>query len=131
MTKEEILAMEAGQELDKLIAENIFSFEVAILGEFQGKPIYHYLADIAYGEVWDHLPKYSTDRLAAQQMEDKVIGLGLQGIYGKNLILLTDDQGDANMKAFALAHASSEIRCKAALLAKLEGGDVFHKNNTK
>ena len=102
MTKEEILALEAGIKLDTIVATEIF------------KVIY------SQGQ-----PYYSTDISAAWQVEERMKELELMKDYADELAFLVLHPLGYDISAmeqvFAAAHASPEIRCKAALLAKLEG----------
>ena len=59
-------------------------------------------------------PEYSTDRDAAWDVEEEVQRRGLVAEYGSALIGLLP-HGDITANAFAMAHASPELRCRAAL----------------
>lgn len=128
MTKEEILAMEAGAELDDIVASKIMEWE-------QGGD---------EGEVWlDHCTDYfvtgrapgssdyywkpSTDISAAWQIVEKMESLG----YGHKHLEYSQrpEAGIAWMFMQpgrgifeAKAKKAPEAICKAALLAKLETG---------
>lgn len=102
MTKKEILAMKAGEELDGLVAD-ILDLP---------KANYNLPAEKNY---------YSTSIFDAWQVEEKVKGLGLIEQYATHLLFLTSTFSmNAKDVIFALAHASPETRCKAALLAVKE-----------
>lgn len=120
MNREQILAMEAGGELSQKVAEEIM------------KECYHQHWDgdkdsitcLKCGEsrfYHQRSQAYSTDISAAFQVEEKIKELKLIEQYANQLIFLaTTLSMNARQVLFAVAHASPEIRCKAALLAKLE-----------
>ena len=58
--------------------------------------------------------RYSTDIHAAWDMEEEIQRRGLVAEYGSALIGLLP-RGDITANAFAMAHASPELRCRAAL----------------
>lgn len=69
MTKEEILAMEAGRKLDGLVGKEIMGIEVEYPFA-EGYPFY--LTDNGKGKrVWDTVAFYSTDISAAGQIVEK------------------------------------------------------------
>lgn len=105
MTRQEILAMKAGVELDEFVAETLGL----------SKANYNLPTETNH---------YSANASAVQKVEDKIIGLGLQSDYAVELIRLIGRKPNSRLLSFALAHANPEIRCKAALLARLEGGDA-------
>lgn len=116
MTKEEILAMVAGRELDKIVGEEVFGFEVKDFWPDEPKPSnysYHMrvpCTDPKYKEAWELMPHYSTDISAARQVADKMFELG----------------HDMNM-----LHLSSEFYpeaiCRAALLIRLDEIDKLEE----
>lgn len=110
MTKKEILATKAGGGLDELIEREVFGWEPKPTKDGDVQEYYR-----------SHFPSYSTDISYAWQVEEKVKKLGLIEQYASHLLILTSS---FNMNAkdviFALAHASPEKRCKAALLAVKE-----------
>ena len=134
MTKEEILAMEIGEDLDRLVATEVmgepmpeFIPEDALDLQLAGSPIkspkgnWLCLCDYDKGDIptWRPLP-YATDISAAWQVEEKIKELGLTEQYGNKIaIIVLDDNTTARQRIFDAAHASPEMRCKAALLAKL------------
>ena len=69
----------------------------------------------ARGIVSFGIPAYSTDLAAAWDMEEEIQRRGLVAEYGSALIGLLP-HGDITANAFAMAHASPEMRCRAALL---------------
>lgn len=131
MNREEILAMKAGVELDKLIAERVLHRVVKSWETFRGKPVYQMQVPSDYGEVYEHLLCYSTNISAAWHVKEKLNGEGL-------LLTLTDlcptgplhraefwgYMGLVPTKMFGKAEADSvpEAICKAALLTRLKGG---------
>jgi hypothetical protein len=60
---------------------------------------------------------YSTDIAAMWEVEEMIYQKGLAEKYITNLILITGSTG------FHLVHASPADRCKAALLAVMDGED--------
>lgn len=64
--------------------------------------------------MWDG-SRYSTEIEATWDMEEEIQRRGLTAEYGSYLIKLVP-RGSITENAFAIAHASPEIRCRAALL---------------
>jgi hypothetical protein len=121
MTKKEILAMKPGRELDKVVGEIVFGYEVKIF-LFQGfAPDPYYRTPSQYGRTYEFLPNYSTDISAAWQVVEKLFregyGLLMIGDVDKFTVILA-----ADMNYKAEAKTAPEAICKAALLAKLEEG---------
>ena len=123
MTKEEILAMEAGKELNKLIGEEIFELEVKDFWPVEPKPngySYHMRVSAegsGYRQAWDLLPHYSTDISAAWPVVEK-----LKDYYPKIEFNQYSRKWEVEflLCAIALADTAPEAICKAALLTKLE-----------
>ena len=65
--------------------------------------------------AWYAVRFYSIDIDAAWAMEEEIQRRGLVAEYGSFLIGLVP-RGDITTNAFAMAHASPEMRCRAALL---------------
>ena len=68
--------------------------------------------------MWDG-SRYSTEMEATWDMEEEIQRQGLTAEYGSYLIKLVP-RGSITENAFAMAHASPEIRCRAALLTVRE-----------
>jgi len=75
--KEKILVMEAGRELDKVVGEIVFGYEVKIFQGFAPDLCYQYRTPSEYGETYEFLPNYSTDISAAWQVVERMSQLGL------------------------------------------------------
>lgn len=98
VTKEDILALKPGHELDRQIATKIFH-------ETRRKQ-------------W--IKCYSTSVSLAWELETKIAELGLSEEYSDwltELALPLKGRLILRTTVFAIAHALPEIRCKAALLA--------------
>ena len=142
MAKEEILAMEAGKELNTFVEEKLFNhrcevrwcnwlpqgyFEVqsygqgreamggGLLDENESLPCY------MEGEKWVVVPFYSTDISAAWEVVEKMVKE-----YGDFVIDYDDSYNGGQwsasvdkLRVAALAKTAPEAICKAALLAKL------------
>ena len=105
MTKEEILAMKPGQELNAKVAEYVMGHEVlrdATMGYME--------RSLVDGEsVWGLPEPYSEDISAAELVVEKMIEIG----YGD--AISSADCGEGR-------YTEAEAICKAALLAMLERG---------
>jgi len=125
MTRDEILSMEAGRELDAWIAEKVM--HLCVLDDVQGYGDGCVMSDKGFGEWGKHpmygkvedpdiLPPYSTDISAAFEVEEEMRGDEIWWKYTnyvKRIILLK--KGSCN--EFDMMHAPADTRCKAALLA--------------
>ena len=115
MTKEEILAMKPGRELNMKAAEAVFGHEV-ILDEIFGD-VERYI-DRDGKSVYAPLRCYSEDGLAAQLVVDRMIGLGHENARfwehrGKEIC------------------SWAEAICKVALLAMLTKEDRLNDKRKK
>ena len=139
MTKEEILTMEAGNELDKVIGETIMEliscddWEYFNLGSAGGPVLRKTCShkrdgcyptktiDSTFGKVGG-CPRYSTDISAAWQVVEELIKQYVFNLYyddvGELWVCKLFD-GQQEHKGYG---NMPEAICKAALLAKLEGG---------
>lgn len=109
MTREEILALNEN-ELDIAVAVEIFGHK---------RDRYRY-GWVELGNLSTYPKRYSRDISAAYEVEEKIKELGLQVKYTQALKLLIIGEGEyAGM--FDFIHATPEQRCKAALIAVLEG----------
>ncbi|WEK53273.1 MAG: hypothetical protein P0Y55_11810 [Candidatus Cohnella colombiensis] len=115
-TREQILAMEPGTKMDKLVAENVMRWHIYI-GEYNGKEYWNDDNDFSPYAVNDFKPSY--DISAAWGVEEEILQkpTEVQVRYLLEIKLLIG--GRELGKAFNLRvmHASPEQRCKAALLA--------------
>ena len=107
MTKEEILAMKPGQELNAKVAECVMGYEIVRDATFG----YMERSIIDGASVWGLPEPYSEDMSAAELVVEKMIEIG----YGDAICL--DDFADGRC-------TEAEAICKAALLAVLERGQI-------
>ena len=105
MTRDEIMMMKAGRELDALVAEKVMGFPVKI-GDITGEP-YH--AQFGYS-----MPNYSTDIAAAWEVLEKFTDVDLEKAGDNYRVTI-------NAFAQADAHHVSLAICRAAIAAA-EGG---------
>ena len=124
MTKEEILAMEAGRELDKLVAETFGDYTDRT--DWHQDRIYHRFLPNREGG-WVVPAPVSTEISAAWQVVEKIRDTEdstLQNAFVNWLMNFADIYPDdtANIAIFKLFfyQLSPTILCKATLLAKLE-----------
>ena len=112
MKRDEILKMEAGREMDALVAKKVMGF--VDLGPVM-------LADLRYQKpttdgvvVLGRLPCYSTDMIATWCLVEKIYQMGkrkefLSGLYAQGIVNLSD-----------IAHHPPDIDCRAVLLAMMD-----------
>lgn len=129
MTREEILAMEPGRNLNALVATNLMGWELTDVHEtvydIEGRPEGGSLWRDDEGDAaW--LPDYSNSLTAAWEVEEL-----MSDDMGKYVKALCDVVGTPRdgTRLFAsddwrLIHASPSDRCKAALLAVLGEEEV-------
>lgn len=79
MTKNEILNMPAGREMDILVAEKVMGWTRKYVGEF-GNQIWDSPSQGAYLE--DAIPNYSTDIASAWEVVEKMKEEGFQFVIG-------------------------------------------------
>lgn len=118
--KEAILAMEAGEPLDKIVHEEVMGLCVHKWGITEiGERRYFVTGKVCEkcgaSSLFAYF-KYSTDNSSAWQVEEKIKELGLENKY----IIAIIDILRTSYSFFDFIHAKPEVRCKAALLAKLE-----------
>lgn len=128
VSREEILAMEAGGDLDALAAERILG--LAVERHYLGG----YLCNVYVKGTRTSIFRHSTDLLAAWQVKEKLNGEGLLLTLidlcpsGENLCRAEfwDNMGLVPSKVVGRAEAefAPEAICKAALLAKLTQGGL-------
>lgn len=137
MTKEEISAMQAGEELDKLVAEALGDvFETT----GYDKCYRHFQKNPAYGG-WSIPAPTSTDISAAWQVVEKLY----QDHFCMKLEVIPDDDdqvayyccfypsqiGGAEKMTLTLGHSMPEAICKAALLTKYSIKNVKERMDEK
>ncbi|OMD66025.1 hypothetical protein BSK62_13235 [Paenibacillus odorifer] len=108
LTREEILAMGIGNELDIEIA-------VTVMGRERDK---FRSGWIRLGDLSTYPKQYSKDISAAWEVEERIKEMAIDaplyiGYYMTELQLIVGNKG------FDMVHATPEQRCKAALLAVL------------
>lgn len=125
MNKEEILAMEAGLELDMLVGQYVIGFE-DYLKESGKRPV---VRDGRYGKNYFDLPNYSTDISAAWEVVEKLRETHCYKIYdyGRNMhkndphhVTFSPSEKGWEHSNEARASTAPEAICKAALLAVME-----------
>lgn len=106
MKREEILAMQAGRELDALVEYRVFGRTMSMIG------------------LSEHIRPYSTDISAALEV---AIHLQKQGYYVcidlkacEETSVGVYEENPAEQIAYAKAQTPAEAICKAALLAVME-----------
>jgi hypothetical protein len=125
MTRDEVLAMKPGPGLSALVGEHVIN-ECRHDFERCGPNFWNYQCRKCGMEDSNFVKKlhvvgenkpYSTDIAAMWEVEEMIYQKGLAEKYITNLILITGSTG------FHLVHASPADRCKAALLAVMDGED--------
>lgn len=113
MTREEIMAMPAGRELDALVAEKVIGWRRIELHETWRSPS---------GETTPHFPAYSTDIAAAYEMERAISEKGITIEYSQAILSMSPapacTTGEVDIyEVWHLLHEAPEFRCRAALIA--------------
>jgi len=106
MTKEEILAMKPGRELNIAVARHVMEHEVTVdetFGDMERQ-----LAEDGTS-CWDTLPPYSEDMSAAQLVTERMVSLGHSDAA------FWDGYGDG-------IYTQAEAICKRALLVAKDVG---------
>ncbi len=118
MTRDEILNMQAGHELNKLIAEFVFGMKLEKNHGFAGG--YYWVGNgVLFGDVPAHgMPDYSTDIEAAWTVVEKMT----DGETPNDFELRTSIRGWRCdfYKGYASAETAPLAICKAALLAVMK-----------
>jgi len=118
MTREEILKLEAGPQLDRIIAERVMGWEYDLLRDAWFKD--------GEGEIWAENWHPSTDIKAAWKVVENRRQWGwtwkMTGITGHWHVALYDE--DFNFLAEARAAEVTVAICRAALLAVMEAGNA-------
>lgn len=120
MTRDEILSLSVGPELDRLVMENVFNAKRNYHDEEEYW--YHYDENGEPDYEWSAYNSPSTDISAAWEVESAAISQNEQNWATAVTIVLGIDNwilSAENIKK--IAHMSAWDRCKAALLAVLEG----------
>ncbi|AGN33775.1 hypothetical protein PANG_00056 [Paenibacillus phage PG1] len=122
MKQDEILALEPGIELDKIVAVQVMGWEIRQedLPDHQSYREYYYrngekYENVDYPDHWQ--PSKYID--AAWEVEEQIKTLGLCVEYCQALKQVVVSTGEY-VGLFDYIHATPEQRCKAALLAVLE-----------
>jgi len=123
MTRDEVLAMKPGRELDALVMRNIFKAEKKDIGD----DWYWCIEVDCVCECWPHWFSPSTDISAVFEAEEFAIEKDpamyvhalASVVFGYSQV---QDISDIR-KMCMLIHATPEQRCKAALLAVMDGDE--------
>ena len=129
MTKEEILAMKAGRELNIRVAEDVMGCKVMedeIFGDTESSPLFG--GEVPFinptsNQVFGPLRRYSDDISAAEQVVDKMENYDIRvefNHYTENWEAeFSEKETDFSYPVAAAANVP-EVICKAALLTMLE-----------
>lgn len=114
LTRDQVLAMEPGQELNELVARKVMGWQK---GDSWGGA--HWVGeDKCYrDEVAQFRPSQHIN--VAWEVEEEIIKLSLRIKYCESLKWVVIDTGEY-VGMFDYIHATPEQRCKAALLAVLD-----------
>ena len=107
MTKEEILSMKSGIELNMKVAEKIMGYQVILDKTFGDMERY---TDSEGNSVYRPLQNYSEDMLAARQVLERIKALNLE----------VNPVGNGSGELKDTSELTPEAICKAALIAVLE-----------
>ena len=107
MTKEEILAMKSGRELNVKVAEKVMGYQVILDKTFGEMERY---TDSEGKSVYRPLQNYSEDMSAAQQVLERIKALNLK----------INPFGNGSGELRDTSELTPEAICKAALIAMLE-----------
>lgn len=113
MTKEDILAMGAGQELDALVAKEIMGMETSRLGTS-----YQFVWVSPPGS-WSPPALYSTDILAAWEVVENLIEITMHMNLAGYWRVFIGDVRTSSKPIWADGATAPEAICKAALIAEL------------
>ena len=111
--------MEAGREMDALVAEKIFDRSVRVI-----EGAYEYRHKLTKEDHWYLVPEFSTDIAVAWLVEERIAELGLIKEYCMHLNEIANehwDAGNRQSQRWQLIHATPEDRCRAALMAAEAG----------
>ena len=123
MTREEILKMEAGREMDCAIAEEIFGWK--ILTKIPPLIWINNPADKANGGYGNRVPHYSTDIAAAWEVVKKLVSIEEEGFTKWQVVIdsdginrwIADFKDDPLHTTNCSAPTAPLAICRAALLA--------------
>jgi hypothetical protein len=119
MTRNEVLAMKPGRELDALVAEKVMGLEyIPASSPSAGLIVQDHFFDPKTGDAlfgWSP----STNIAAAWEVEEEINKRNLRVAYCQALQIVIRSQKDY-VTTFDYVHASPADRCKAALLAVME-----------
>lgn len=116
MTRDEILAMKPGRELDALVMRTVFKAEKKDIGDEC-----YWVSEVNGEEVcWPRWFSPSTDIAAAWEVEEEIEIQNKRVAYCQTLKIVLYSK-DEYVGMFDYVHASPADRCKAALLAVMDG----------
>jgi hypothetical protein len=131
MTRDDILKMEAGREMDALIAEKVMGWKWFTNPNESNIRYFRPIDKFRYGGIEADskkgytlaLPKYSTDITAALEVQEKMASLGYYFSLDYDLCAWTATFSNTSGKLISVnttkSNPSEEI-CRAALLAVME-----------
>ena len=130
MTRDEVLAMKPGRELDALVAEKVMGWRKKTFpgggGGFtawvdENEKVMKLISNSTMSETCYRCDYFrpSTDIAAAWEVEEEINKRNLRVAYCQALQMVIRSQKDY-VTTFDYVHASPADRCKAALLAVME-----------
>ena len=130
MTRDEVLAMKPGRELDALVAEKVMGWRKKTLpgggGGFtawvdENEKVMKLISNSTMSETCYRCDYFrpSTDIAAVWEVEEEIDKRNLRVAYCQALQIVIRSQKDY-VTTFDYVHASPADRCKAALLAVME-----------
>jgi hypothetical protein len=119
MTRDEILAMEPGRELDALVAEKVMGWTVKFMDGIWG-----WMYRESERNRWYNVPRFTTDISAAWEVVEKMqswggCDIGCFGRTGDGTWYVVETH-TVNGCHKATCHTAPEAICNAALLASIE-----------
>jgi len=130
MTRDEVLAMKPGRELDALVAEKVMGWRKKTFpgggGGFtawvdENEKVMKLISNSTMSETCYRCDYFrpSTDTAAVWEVEEEIDKRNLRVAYCQALQIVIRSQKDY-VTTFDYVHASPADRCKAALLAVME-----------
>jgi hypothetical protein len=124
MTRDEIMNMPTGREMDVVIAEKVFGWQWESFKDYERLYILDGSNSRRYGamrqdgemEYTSNLPKYSRDMGAAWEVVDQMLFQSNQGVYLRFKNHLAELMGNQLQPSWIM----SAFICRAALLAIIE-----------
>ncbi|SDJ62085.1 BC1872 family protein [Paenibacillus naphthalenovorans] len=120
LSREEILAMPSGRELDALVAEKVMGWNVKFMGDI----LWGWMYSETERNRWYNVPKFSADISAAWKAVEKM--------KRNDWVFVINSISEEWTALFYLdrihehevtCNSAPEAICKAALLAIMNGGD--------